>query len=97
MTTVETFGGGVHRIVVLKEDSDEVVGIVSQSRLVKFLWENGRSFPIIDQLYPQYLKDLRLGSQQVIHIKYVDVRRETWTFTDRLLAATNLYTTLYNS
>lgn len=69
MTAVEAFGGGVHRIVVLKEGSDEAIGIVSQSRLVKFLWENGRSFPIIDQLYPQYLKDLRLGSQQVIHIK----------------------------
>jgi CBS domain-containing protein len=68
MTAVETFGGGVHRIVVLKEGNNEAVGILSQSRLVKFLWENGRSFPIIDQLYPQYLKDLRLGSQQVIHI-----------------------------
>ncbi|CRG85312.1 Protein sds23 [Talaromyces islandicus] len=68
MAAVETFGGGVHRIVVLKEGSDEAIGIVSQSRLVKFLWENGRSFPIIDQLYPQYLKDLGIGSQQVIHI-----------------------------
>ncbi|KAH8697131.1 CBS domain protein [Talaromyces proteolyticus] len=68
MTAVETFGGGVHRIVVLKEDSNEVIGVVSQSRLVKFLWENGQSFPIIDQLYPQHLKDLRLGSQRVIHI-----------------------------
>jgi CBS domain-containing protein len=68
MTAVEKFGGGVHRIVVLKDGSNEVVGIISQSRLVKFLWENGRSFPIIDQLYPQHLKDLRLGSQQVISI-----------------------------
>jgi CBS-domain-containing membrane protein len=68
-TAVETFGSGVHRIVVVKEDSTEVVGIVSQSRLVKFLWENGRSFPMIDQLYPQYLKDLRIGSQDVIAIK----------------------------
>lgn len=69
MTAVETFGGGVHRIVVLKEDSNEAIGIVSQSRLVKFLWENGRSFPIIDQLYPQHLKDLRLGSQKVVSVK----------------------------
>ncbi|OKL59061.1 Protein sds23 [Talaromyces atroroseus] len=68
MTAVETFGGGVHSIVVLKEGSSEAIGIVSQSRLVKFLWENGSSFPIIDQLYPQHLKDLRLGSQQVIQI-----------------------------
>ena len=61
----------MHRIVVVKENSSEVIGILSQSRLVKFLWENGRSFPVIDQLYPQYLKDLRIGSQQVMSIKYV--------------------------
>ena len=66
---IETFGGGVHRVVVVKQNTDEVMGILSQSRLVKFLWENGRSFPVIDQLYPQYLRDLKLGSHQVISIK----------------------------
>jgi CBS domain-containing protein len=66
---IETFGGGVHRVVVVKQNTDEVVGILSQSRLVKFLWENGRSFPVIDQLYPQHLRDLKLGSHQVISIK----------------------------
>lgn len=66
---VETFGSGVHRIVVVKDGSNEVVGVVSQTRLVKFLWENGRSFPIIDQLYPLYLKDLGIGSQRVISIQ----------------------------
>ncbi|KAL1996918.1 hypothetical protein VTN49DRAFT_7783 [Thermomyces lanuginosus] len=65
---VETFGSGVHRIVVVKDGSNEVVGVVSQTRLVKFLWENGRSFPIIDQLYPLYLKDLGIGSQRVVSI-----------------------------
>jgi hypothetical protein len=70
-SAIETFGGGVHRIVIVKENSSDVIGILSQSRLVKFLWENGRSFPVIDQLYPQYLKDLRIGSQQVMSIKYV--------------------------
>jgi CBS domain-containing protein len=68
MMAVETFGSGVHRIMVVKERSMEVVGIVSQSRLIKFLWENGRSLPILDQLYPLHLKDLRIGSQQVISI-----------------------------
>ena len=66
---IETFGGGVHRIVVLKEGTQQVVGILSQSRLVKFLWENGRSFPVIDQLYPQEIKGLCIGSQQLISIK----------------------------
>ncbi|KAL8794006.1 MAG: hypothetical protein Q9195_003412 [Heterodermia aff. obscurata] len=65
---VETFGGGVHRIVVVKERTDEVVGILSQLELVKFLWENGRSFPNIDQLYPQTIKDLGIGTQQLISV-----------------------------
>ncbi|KAJ5083631.1 hypothetical protein N7456_013058 [Penicillium angulare] len=69
LSAVETFGGGVHRVVVTKETNDnEVVGIFSQFRLVKFLWENGRSFPIIEQLYSQSLSDLRIGSQDVISI-----------------------------
>jgi CBS domain len=66
---IETFGGGIHRVIVIEEHTDNVVGILSQSRVVKFLWENGRSFPVIDQLYPQYLRDLRLGSHQVVAIK----------------------------
>lgn len=66
---VETFGGGVHRIVIVKEGTNHAVGILSQVRLVKFLWENGRSFPIIDQLYPQTLRDLGIGSQNIISIK----------------------------
>ncbi|OOF90048.1 hypothetical protein ASPCADRAFT_212255 [Aspergillus carbonarius ITEM 5010] len=69
MTAVQTFGGGVHRVVVVSErDDNEVVGIFSQFRLVKFLWENGRSFPVIDQLYPQSLHDLRIGSRDVVSI-----------------------------
>ena len=70
---VETFGGGVHRIVVLKEGTNKVTGILSQSRLVKFLWENGRSFPTINDLYHQSIKDLGVGSQHVISIKYVSL------------------------
>ena len=66
---VEVFGGGVHRVIVVKEGGDRVVGILSQLTLVKFLWENGQSFPIIDQMYPQTLKDLGIGSQRVISIK----------------------------
>ncbi|RAK82388.1 CBS domain protein [Aspergillus fijiensis CBS 313.89] len=69
MTAVQTFGGGVHRVVVVDEQKErEVVGIFSQYRLVKFLWENGRSFPVIDQLYPQSLHELGIGSREVISI-----------------------------
>lgn len=76
---IEIFGGGVHRVMIVEENTDDVVGILSQSRLVKFLWENGRSFPVIDQLYPQYLRDLKLGSQKVVSIKWVSLSLSTTT------------------
>lgn len=66
---VETFGGGVHQIVIVKEGTNHAIGVLSQVELVKFLWENGQSFPIIDQLYPQMLRDLGVGSQNLISIK----------------------------
>ena len=68
---VEVFGGGIHRVVVVKEGSDRVMGILSQLTLITFLWENRECFPIIDRLYLQQLQDLGIGSQQVISIKYV--------------------------
>lgn len=67
---VEKFGGGVHRLVIVQEGTNTVTGVLDQWKLVKFLWENGRSFSTIDQLYPLTLKDLGIGSQHVIAIKY---------------------------
>ena len=69
-SAVETFGGGVHRIIILKEGTNNAVGILSQLKLIKFLWENGRCFPVIDQLYPGEIKDLAIGSQHLISVKY---------------------------
>ncbi|KAL8846859.1 MAG: hypothetical protein Q9221_008088 [Calogaya cf. arnoldii] len=65
---IEVFGGGVHRIIIVEEGTDNVVGILSQLRLVKFLWENGRNFPIIDALYSKTIKDLGIGSQLTISV-----------------------------
>jgi len=66
---IEHFGSGVHRILVCKNGTTEVVGILSQLKLVKFLWDNGSSFPAIDALYPIALKDLSIGTPQTIAIK----------------------------
>ncbi|RMD39286.1 hypothetical protein DV735_g5841, partial [Chaetothyriales sp. CBS 134920] len=65
---IELFGQAVQRIVVIDEETKAVTGLLSQSRLVRFLWENGRHFPVIDQLYGQYLRDLKIGSNNVISI-----------------------------
>ncbi|KAI9891601.1 MAG: cell separation during budding [Vezdaea aestivalis] len=65
---VEIFGSGIHRIIIVKDGTDEVVGVLSQLRLVRFLWENGKSFAVIDKLYPQFLQGLSIGSHEVIAI-----------------------------
>lgn len=69
---IETFGHGVHRVLIAKEGDAgkiEVVGLLSQTRLMRFLWEHGRNFAVIDQLYAQYLRDLKIGSNTPISIK----------------------------
>ncbi|KAH0165899.1 hypothetical protein KCU86_g18214, partial [Aureobasidium melanogenum] len=65
---VEIFGGGCHRIVVHEPGSEDVVGILSQLRLVRFLWENRASFQPVEQLHNRSIKELDLGSHSVISI-----------------------------
>lgn len=67
-SAIEFFAGGTHRILITKENSEDIVGIFSQWNLVNFLWENGSSFSVIDHLYPKVLKDLDIGTHQIIAI-----------------------------
>ena len=66
---MEVFGSGVHRVLVAEDGTQNVVGILTQLRLVKFFWENRQSFQAVDQLYPSLIKDLNLGSHSVYAIK----------------------------
>lgn len=66
---LEFFAGGVHRIIVVKEGTQDVVGVLSQFKLLNFLWENGNCFPVIERLYPKILRDLQIGTHQIIAIK----------------------------
>jgi hypothetical protein len=66
---MEVFGSGVHRVLVATEGTTDVIGILTQLRMVSFFWENRKSFPVVDQLYPQLLKDLNIGQKQVLAIK----------------------------
>jgi CBS-domain-containing membrane protein len=65
---VEIFGSGVHRVVVVDEATN-VVGILTQLRLVEFFWQNRGSFHQTESLFPVSLKDLDLGSHSVYAIK----------------------------
>jgi CBS domain-containing protein len=61
-------GSGNHRVVINKEGTTEVVGVLSQLRLVRFFWENHENFTAMEQLYSVSLKDLELGAKEVIAI-----------------------------
>lgn len=67
---VEILGSGVHRLLVSNQDS-EVVGILSQLRMVEFFWNEGVNFASIDQLYPLILRDLNIATKDAISVKYV--------------------------
>jgi hypothetical protein len=66
---VEVFGGGIHRIIILREGTTDVVGVLTQLRMVTFFWENGKHFPTIEPLYQATLRELDIGSHSVFAIK----------------------------
>jgi hypothetical protein len=66
---VEILGSGVHRVAAVREGTNQVIGMLSQLRLIRFFWEHGRSFPSIESLYLCNLRDLKIGSSSVIAIK----------------------------
>lgn len=66
---VELFGSGIHRILITQEGSDNVLGILTQLRLVRFFWENHRDFPEIADLCSFTLHDLKFGARSVVSIK----------------------------
>lgn len=68
---IEIFGGGAHRIIVRKQGTRDVVGVLSQLRLLRFFRDNVTSFQAVDELNSKTLKDLDIGSHRVIAIRSV--------------------------
>ena len=80
---IEAFGSGVHRLIIVREWTNDVVGVLSQFKVIKFLWENAKCFPLIDQIYAQMIKDLSIGSQgNLVSIKYETWIALTWRLAD---------------
>ena len=49
---VQIMASGVHRVAVTKDDSNnDVIGVLSQRKVVKFFWDNVRSFVDLEPLY----------------------------------------------
>lgn len=66
---VEIFGSGIHRIIVVEEGTQDVVGVLTQLRTVRFFWENGRNFSEINDLFSASLGELGFGAKVVVSIK----------------------------
>ena len=54
-------GTGVHRIAITDLKQSQIKGILSQRRLIKYLWENARKFDNFENLLNMSLKDLKIG------------------------------------
>ncbi|KAI1412678.1 hypothetical protein F5Y13DRAFT_41390 [Hypoxylon sp. FL1857] len=64
---IEIFGSGVHRVLITNHNG-EVIGILSQLKVLEFFWNEGVNFRVIDDLYPKLLRDVGVGSQQIIAV-----------------------------
>ncbi|KAG6004331.1 hypothetical protein E4U21_001144 [Claviceps maximensis] len=64
---IEILGSGIHRLLV-RNSLGDVVGIISQLRVVDFFWNEGVNFPTIDRLYPVALRDLGMDTRKIISV-----------------------------
>ncbi|KAJ0295687.1 hypothetical protein COL5a_011862 [Colletotrichum fioriniae] len=64
---IEVFGSGIHRVLVTNPSGD-VIGILTQLKVIEFFWNEGINFPAIDRLYPVLLRDLGIGTQQIVSV-----------------------------
>lgn len=60
-TVMGILGSGVHRVAITNEGMTKVKGILSQRRLIKYLWDNARSFTSLEPLLNSSLQDLHIG------------------------------------
>jgi hypothetical protein len=65
---IEVFGSGIHRVLVTNH-ANQVVGILSQLKLIEFFWNEGVNFRVIDELYPKLMRDLGIGSHHIMAVK----------------------------
>lgn len=64
---IEVLGSGIHQFLVTN-DAGSVIGIVTQLQIVEFFWNEAINFPAIDRLYGVILRDLGIGSQNIISV-----------------------------
>nr|CAG8507514.1 1340_t:CDS:10 [Entrophospora candida] len=64
-SVVELFGNGTHRVAVLDGDGN-LKGILSQSGVLNYLYNNVTRFPQIESLFPKTIYEFDIGKSPVI-------------------------------
>ncbi|EGV66491.1 hypothetical protein CANTEDRAFT_112206 [Yamadazyma tenuis ATCC 10573] len=67
VSVMEILGNGVHR-VALVNNIGHIVGILSQRRLIRFIWDNARRFSNLEYYFNQSIEDLKIGSSNPLTI-----------------------------
>ncbi|KAI9478297.1 MAG: hypothetical protein EXX96DRAFT_570319 [Benjaminiella poitrasii] len=67
LSAVEVFACGTHRVSVLNSEGD-IAGILSQSTVVRYLFDNRKQFPEIDEILDKTIRQLNLGDEPVISV-----------------------------
>lgn len=66
---VSILGTGVHRIAVADaNDPNILVGILSQRRIIRFIWENGRRFKSLEPFFQTKLSEVGITAKKVMSI-----------------------------
>ncbi|QLQ82121.1 hypothetical protein HG537_0G03760 [Torulaspora globosa] len=60
-TVMGILGSGVHRVAITNVEMSQIKGVLSQRRLIRYLWDNARSFPSLEPLFNTSLQDLKIG------------------------------------
>lgn len=73
-TVMKILGSGVHRVAICNPEMTFVKGILSQRRLIKYLWDNAKSFKSLESLFNYSLQDLQVG---VLNSAYKPTSRQS--------------------
>lgn len=60
-TAMMILGSGVHRVAITNVENSRIKGILSQRRMIRYLWENARQFQNLETLFQRTLTDLNIG------------------------------------
>ncbi|OLL21868.1 Protein sds23 [Neolecta irregularis DAH-3] len=65
---LESFGNGFHHIAVTRDSDGHTIGLLNQKTVLRFLWNNARSFPAIEHFFQKTLRELNIVRKNIIAI-----------------------------